>query len=190
VMNVQTGAALHLLRSDTDKAEESLTVARDAGRSVLDELSDLLSVLRQGDADSGGAAAPTTSLPSIDELEQLVEQMRSAGLAITWSRSGEQRPLAPAVSLAAYRICQEALTNAAKHGTGTADLATDWDATGLAIMISNQARELPGEGGRHGLVGMRERAVINGGRLTAERVDGRFVVDAWLPAAADRAGQT
>ena len=67
VMNVHTGAALHLLRSDPDQAEASLTAARDAGRSVLDELRELLSVLRHDDGDD----APTSSLPTVDELEPL-----------------------------------------------------------------------------------------------------------------------
>ena len=80
-MNVQTGAALHLLRSDPDQAEESLSAARDAGRSVLDELRELLPVLRHDDGDD----APTSSLPSIDELAALVDTMRSAGLDVTWT---------------------------------------------------------------------------------------------------------
>ncbi len=180
VMNVQTGAAAHLLRSDLDQAEQSLTAARDAGRTVLDELRELLAVLRyDGDDD-----APTNSLPSIDELEALVDTMRSAGLTVTWSRTGAPRPLAPAVSLAAYRIAQEALTNAAKHGAGSAELATEWGESGLSLRITNDAGPEAGASGGHGLIGMHERAIANGGRLTAEAVEGEFVVDAWLPAAA------
>ncbi|MEM9606292.1 MAG: histidine kinase [Actinomycetota bacterium] len=176
VMNVQTGAALHLLRNDPDQAERSLTAARDAGKGVLEELRELLAVLRH-DGDE-----PTSSLPTVDELDTLVETMRSAGLEITWSRSGAPRPVAPAVSLAAYRITQEALTNAAKHGDGSADLVTEWDDTGLRLRIANQATVASGEGG-HGLVGMRERAILNGGQLRAEPIDGRFEVEAWLPIA-------
>ena len=125
--------------------------------------------------------------------------MRSAGLAVTWSRTGAPRPLAPAVSLAAYRIAQEALTNAAKHGSGTADLTTEWYDAGLTIRVANEA--VPsGEphapdvdvvdehrSAGHGLVGMRERATTNGGRLRAgPAAAGRFEVEAWLPATADR----
>ena len=179
VMNVQTGAALHLLRSDPDQAEQSLTAARDAGRSVLDELRELLSVLRHhGDDD-----APTASLPTADQLPQLVEIMRTAGLEVAWSRVGGPRTLAPAVSLAAYRITQEALTNAAKHGTGTAELRTEWDDLGLTIHVANAVTTDEDPSGGHGLVGMRERAAANGGRLTAESTANRFVVTAWLPAA-------
>ncbi|MEM9035540.1 MAG: histidine kinase [Actinomycetota bacterium] len=177
VMNVQTGAALHLLRSDPDRAEQSLTAARDAGKGVLEELRELLAVLRhEGDE-------PTSSLPTVEELDTLVETMRSAGLDVTWSRSGAPRPVTPAVSLAAYRITQEALTNAAKHGDGRADLVTEWDDTGLKLLIANQATVANGDGGGHGLVGMRERATLNGGHVRAEPIDGRFEVEAWLPIA-------
>ncbi|MEM7140744.1 MAG: histidine kinase [Actinomycetota bacterium] len=179
VMNVQTGAALHLLRSDPEQAEESLTVARDAGRTVLDELRELLAVLRD-DEDT-----PISSLPTIDELPALLDTMRSTGLAVTARETGAPRPLSPAVSLAAYRIVQESLTNAAKHGSGGADLQIAWEATGLSIRVANDRGVETGDGSGHGLLGMRERATVNGGRLRAESVDARFEVDAWLPAAAE-----
>lgn len=182
VMNVQTGAALHLMRSDPDQAEQSLTEARDAGRTVLDELRELLAVLRHDDGDD----APTASLPSVDQLDALVDTMRSAGLNVTWSRTGAPRSLAPAVSLAAYRIVQEALTNAAKHGPGAAEMATEWNDSGLTIRVSNEADSGEGAGGGHGVIGMKERATANGGRLVAERLESHFVVKAWLPAATDR----
>jgi len=178
VMNVQTGAALHLLRSDPDTAETALIEARDAGRSVLHELTDLLSVLRHD-----GDEAPTTSLPSVDELGDLVDKMRGSGLAVEWRQSGEPADLAPMTSLAAYRIVQEALTNAAKHGNGSAELATTWGDGGLQIQVANALGTRAGEGSGQGLVGMRERATLNGGRLDASEIDGRFVVDAWLPVA-------
>jgi signal transduction histidine kinase len=187
VMNVQTGAALHLLRADPDQAEASLTAARNAGRTVLDELRDLLAVLRH----DGGEGEPTSSLPTVDELPDLVETLRAAGLAVTWGQDGAPRELAPAVSLAAYRIVQEALTNAAKHGDGAVQLDTRWDDTGLTIRVSNNrvgagTGESDGESGRHGLIGMRERATTNGGRVRAEAEGDRFVVEAWLPAATER----
>ncbi len=182
VMNVQTGAALHLLRDDPDGAERSLTAARDAGKNVLDELRELLSVLRHDDGDE----ALTSSLPTIEQLPELVETMRSAGLDVQWTRSGAPQPLAPAVSLASYRIVQEALTNAAKHGPGLADLVTDWGVDRLAIRVTNPLTSASGDGFGHGLIGMRERAVANGGRLTVAEADGMFVVNAWLPATVER----
>ncbi|MEO0494027.1 MAG: sensor histidine kinase [Actinomycetota bacterium] len=182
VMNVQTGAALHLLRNDPDQAEQSLTAARDAGKTVLDELRELLGVLRHADGDD----PPTSSLPTVDQIDALVDTMRSAGLAVEWTVAGARRPLAPAVSLAAYRIVQESLTNAAKHGTGSADLATVWDDDGLTIQVANAVAGESGAGSGHGLVGMRERAVANGGRLEVDADGVRFLVDAWLPVTAGR----
>lgn len=182
VMNVQTGAALHLLRSDPDLAEASLTVARDAGRTVLDELRDVLVVLRS----TGDDDAPMSSLPSAEQIDGLVDTMRASGLEVAWLRTGVPRRLTPATSLSAYRIVQEGLTNAAKHGEGNADLTTAWTDEGLAIRIEN--RPTSGHdptGAGLGLIGMRERAIANGGRLTAEPRGERFVVDAWLPAADD-----
>ncbi len=184
VMNVQTGAALHLLRTDPDQAEQSLSAARDAGRTVLDELQELLAVLRRNDD-----SAPTASLPTVGEVEQLVEVMRSAGLAVTWNQVGGNRPLAPAVSLAAYRIIQEALTNAAKHGTGSAELTTQWDAEGLTIRVVNSLTDTASDGvdtsAGHGLIGMRERATTNGGRFESRSESGRHEVEAWLPATSE-----
>jgi signal transduction histidine kinase len=178
VMNVQTGAALHLLRADPDQAEASLTVARDAGRTVLDELRELLSVLRHEHDD----AAPMSSLPSAEDVDRLVDTMRASGLHVDWNRSGAPRPLSSVASLAAYRIVQEGLTNAAKHGDGSVELSTAWADDGLTITIENTgSREIDETGAGLGLVGMRERASVNGGTLTAEARGDRFVVEAWLP---------
>ena len=187
VMNVQTGAAQHLLRSDPDGAEAALSAAREAGREVLDELRELLSVLRHDDTGNG---APRSALPTVDDISTLVDRMRAAGLQVLWNQTGAPRDIAPAVSLAAYRIVQEGLTNAAKHGDGSAELATVWDTHGLAIGISNpvpaeKATDTDTVGG-HGLVGMRERAVGNGGTFEAAVKDGRFVVSANLPVPAPR----
>jgi signal transduction histidine kinase len=179
VMNVQTGAALHLLRSDPDQAEASLTTARDAGKTVLDELRELLAVLRH-EHDDG---VPMSSLPSADDVDRLVDTMRASGLHVDWNRSGAPRPLSSVASLAAYRIVQEGLTNAAKHGDGSVALATAWADDGLTITIENgTAGDVDETGAGLGLVGMRERAAVNGGRLTVDAGGDRFVVEAWLPA--------
>jgi signal transduction histidine kinase len=187
VMHVQTGAALHLLRSDPDRAEESLSAARDAGRSILDELRELLAVLRDDAPDQPGDEAPRTALPTVDDVAALVDTMRSAGFAIVWTDTGAPQRLAPAVSLAAYRIVQEALTNAAKHGDGTATLTTEWNNRSVTITVINPVRphgitnKVPSRG--HGLVGMRERALTNGGSFEAGETANDFEVRARLPVA-------
>ena len=153
---------------------------------MLDELRDLLAVLRR-DSDGG---APRASLPKVDDLPALVATMRAAGLEIVWTDTGDRTSLAPAVSLAAYRIIQEALTNASKHGAGTATLRTDWRRDGLVITVTNPTTTATGErgmsGGGHGLIGMRERALGNGGSLEAGLVDTIFRVWAYLPAVPQR----
>ncbi len=178
VMNVQTGAAMHLLRDNPDAAEAALGTARDAGRDVLDELRSLLSVLRtDGDTD-----APTSSLPTFVDVDALVDTMRTTGLDVRWTQTGEPRELAPAVSLAAYRIVQEGLTNAAKHGAGAVELLTTWSDRMLDLAIENDvADDNDPSGAGLGLVGMRERATANGGELETTVTDRRFVVSARLP---------
>lgn len=182
VMNVQTGAALHLLRSDPGTAEQALRAARDAGRTVLEELRDVLAVLRHSTTDED---APRGALPTLDDLPALVDAMRATGLATTWSESGQPRPLASPVSLAAYRIIQEALTNAAKHGAGSATLTTAWDSDALTITVTNPVPALVPQQDRpstgHGLIGMHERAVTNSGVLEAGPTPSGFAVTARLP---------
>jgi signal transduction histidine kinase len=113
----------------------------------------------------------------------LVDTMRASGLHVDWNRSGAPRPLSSVASLAAYRIVQEGLTNAAKHGDGSVALATAWADDGLTITIENgTAGDADETGAGLGLVGMRERAAVNGGRLTVDAGGDRFVVEAWLPA--------
>ncbi|NQY57888.1 MAG: hypothetical protein HRT86_15650 [Ilumatobacteraceae bacterium] len=177
VMNVQTGAAMHLLRADPDAAEEALVAARGAGKSVLEELTQLLGVLRHDDD------APLASVPTVENIPTLVDTMRSAGLDVIWTVSGRPRPLAPALSLSTYRIVQEALTNAAKHGTGRAQVDLEWSDAAVIISVTNPvgAGAPARAAGGHGLIGMRERAETNGGSL---RVDGDgevFRIDAVLP---------
>ena len=161
-----------------ERNNNAIYLARDAGGTVLDELRELLAVLRR----DGDDAAPTSSLPSSDDISGLVDTMRAAGSNVTWNSSGAPRSLSPVASLAGYRIVQEGLTNAAKHGDGKVELTTTWDDGGLTIVIANAvgaAADSTGAG--LGLVGMRERAAVNGGRLTADMRDDRFVVEAWLP---------
>ncbi|MEO1055673.1 MAG: histidine kinase [Actinomycetota bacterium] len=185
VMNVQTGAALHLLHTDPDAAEAALSEARTAGKSVLDELSELLGVLRQ---DEG---APLQSVPTVERIPALIDTMRTAGLEVSWTASGQPVQLAPAVSLAVYRIVQEALTNAAKHGAGRANAAVEWSDTTVTVEISNPVANEVGvdsPSGGHGVIGMRERAESNGGSLDVTTDGHVFRVIAVLPSSMQSVG--
>jgi signal transduction histidine kinase len=175
VMNVQTGVASHLLRSDIDRAEDALRLARSAGRSMLDELRGMLAVLRSPDA-------PVDVLPGVTEIPALVETMRSTGLAVSAHLPTTWPSVSPVVSLTAYRVVQESLTNALRHGAGSAELTITADDDGLAITVTNPVRgtNVPSVSG-HGLTGMRERVASVDGSLDVRSAGGRFEVVARLP---------
>jgi len=183
LISVQSGVATHLLRSQPDDAAIALGHVREASRSVLDELSTLLGVLRQPE----DAGAPTEPTPGLARLDELVDRFVTAGLKVDIVTSGRPRPLSAAADLAAYRIVQESLTNAQKHGAGgdtRVRLAHDFDA--LHIEVHNRgghpaSTETPPSGG-HGILGMTERATSLGGTLRAvAEPDGAFRVTATLP---------
>ena len=182
VVNVQAGVAAHLLRSQPEQAEEALAVVRSSARTVLDELGGILSVLRgPGDGTADGALEPA---PLLDSLPALVSSFTDAGLAVTWETTGAPRPLTDAVQLAIYRTVQEALTNAHKHGDGTARFSLIHAADGVTVDIENdQGSAAPNSGG-FGLIGMRERVTAAGGTLETGARGRNFGVHAWFPVAA------
>jgi signal transduction histidine kinase len=180
LINVQAGVASHVLRSQPDQADEALGHIRDAGRTVLDELGSLLYVLRQ----SGEEAQPTEPVPGLSRLGHLVESLTAAGLRVQHRQAGQPRPVPIATDLAAYRIIQEGLTNAHKHGAGGARLLVDYRPDALRIEIRNTVRSRPSAaaGTGNGLTGMRERAHAVGGSLDAGLdPDGNFYLGARLP---------
>lgn len=187
VIKVQSSTAQHLLRSNPDAAAKSLANVVDSSRDVLEELHVMVGVLRSEPDDDDGSMRPA---PGLGQLDALVAQTSAAGLAVTRRDSGAARPLSPTLDLVAYRIVQEALTNAGKHGDATADVSLTFDPDRLTIVVSNpvsgpapDAGTGAGEG--FGLVGMRERAAAVGGTLSAGRSGGFFVVTATLPTAND-----
>ena len=183
MINVQAGVAAHVLRQQPEQAEEALGHVRKAARTVLDEISTLLGVLRNEDD-------PIESEPTrgLGRLSELLDSLAAAGLHVEHRQEGPARELSSAVDLAAYRIVQESLTNAQKHGTDpVARLLLAYTPKGLRILISNSASGDGGDGSGHGLVGMRERASAVGGTLHTGRDDGRFVVQAFLPSPEVRA---
>ncbi|MER7460785.1 sensor histidine kinase [Micromonospora sp. NPDC126480] len=182
LINVQAGVAGHVLRDRPDAAEEALGHVRSASRSVLDELSTLLGVLRR-DEETDSSIEPA---PSLNRLEALVEGF-ATGQPVRWSLTGQPRPLPAAVDVAAYRIIQESLTNAHKHAPRAAvAVRLRYDADGVTVEVSDDGAGVaptgPGGGGL-GLLGMRERAEAVGGSFSAgPRPDGGFLVRAALPA--------
>lgn len=179
VINVQSGVASHLIESDPVAADEALRVVRNAASTVVDQLGELLGVLRSPD-DTDDPTAPT---PDFDAIEDLISSFSASGLDIRRETSGTRRELSGSAELAAYRVVQEALTNAHKYGDGTATVALRFDDDGLEVSIVNPTGSAVAQGTGLGLIGMRERVEAVGGSLTA-RTSGdsrRFEITALIP---------
>lgn len=164
VISVQSGVAGHLVESDPAAAAEALGVVRTAAASVVDELGDLLGVLRSPDEPDD----PTAPTPDLAAIEDLISSFAASGLQITRETSGVPRDFSDSAQLAAYRVVQEALTNAHKYGAGRADVALRYDEAGVQIEVSNAINHAAAQGNGYGLVGMRERVDAIGGTLVAD----------------------
>ncbi len=184
VISVQAGAAGHVLHSRPEAVGPALDNIRRASDTVLKELASVVGYLRQ----SADADAPTEPTRGLARLADLLDGLAAGGLNVEHQQQGDARDLPAVVDLAAYRIVQEALTNAQRYGTGTARLAIAYTPDGLTVDLTNPvAPGRTGSGGGYGIVGMRERAAAAGGTVTAQpSPDGGFAVHAVLPAAADR----
>jgi signal transduction histidine kinase len=177
LMVLQAGA-IEMAAGDRQRVEELADQVQTAGRQALDELRQMVGVLRAGEEE-----APLGPQPGLDDLPRLIEQSREAGMTV--ELHGLPQPdVDPAVGRAAYRIVQEALTNAGKHAPGAPVCVTVERPTGeLVVRVVNGTggAATPVSGG-FGLVGLAERVRTLGGRLTAEpRLDGGFLVEAVLP---------
>jgi signal transduction histidine kinase len=181
VMVVQAEAAEAMLDSDPARARRPLAAVQETGRGALGELRRMLGVLREMAAD-GPALAPQPGLSGLDEL---VRQVREAGLPVSVRVEGKPRPLPPGIDLSAYRIVQEGLTNALKHaGPASAEVVVRYGPRDLELEVRDdgRGRGSGSNGGGHGLLGMRERVALYGGELAAgPRPGGGFALTARLP---------
>jgi signal transduction histidine kinase len=182
VIAVQAEAAQEVLAAHPERAERAMATVAETARTALGELRRMLGLLR-----SDAGRAPQPDLGAVDEL---VASVRGAGLAVEVRTTGPARPVDGVVGVTAYRIVQEALTNVLRHADARracVDLAFDADA--LVIRVADDGRgpraARPGAtngGGGQGIVGMRERVTVLGGRLeTGPAPDGGFTVEARLP---------
>ncbi|WP_105970857.1 sensor histidine kinase [Streptomyces geranii] len=189
VMVVQADGAAYVLDSAPEQARKALETISGTGRQALAEMRRLLGVLRTGEHKEGGEYVPQ---PDVEQIDDLVEKCRGAGLPVDFKIEGTPRPLPSGVELTAYRIVQEALTNTRKHGgpnTGASVRLVYFD-DGLGLLVEDDGKgaphELYEEGGAdgqgHGLIGMRERVGMVGGTLDAgPRPGGGFRISALLP---------
>lgn len=168
-----------------DLALASLDQIAETGRSALTDMRRLLGVLRD-DSPAGDPAQLRDPQPSIINITDLVENMRAAGLPVSYVSVGTSTRLPSGVGLVAYRICQEALTNSLKHGGPgvKATLVVTWRPSSLTISASDDGRGASSlsDGMGNGVIGMRERVQLFGGTLTAgPRPGGGYRVEAVLP---------
>ena len=197
LVNAQAAVAAYLLHTDPDRAETALHDITHHTRQALDELRATVGLLRQDDdaPGGGGGVDALRPVPGLDGLDGLLAGFATVGIDVTVTVTGTPHPLSAHTDLAAYRILQEALTNASKHAPAAAVRVTlTWTAHHLDLLVVNDAlpaarRGHRGTGTGHGLVGMRERALAAGGSFVAgSRPDGSFAVTASLAAGSDATG--
>jgi signal transduction histidine kinase len=179
VIGVQSSVAAELLDDDPVRARAALQVVRQATSEALAEFRAAVRVLRDGD-EAEGAVPP----PGIDALPRLVRAYGDSGPRIELRTEGEAQPMPRLVELTAYRIVQEALANALRHGAPqTVEVVVRYRNGGLDLEIGDDGGGSSGPSGPggHGLRGMAERAAGLGGWAEAARIDGGFRVRAWLP---------
>ena len=178
VMTVQAGAARLLVRDDSHPARDALLSVENTGRQALADMRRLLGILR-----ADGEPTDLAPQPGVANVDALAEQVRAAGMPVEVVVEGEPRTLPAGVDLAAYRVLQEALTNALKHaGAARAEVVIHYGPSELELSIVNDGRAARNGGRGHGLVGMRERVALYGGTFEAgPRDDGGYAVRATLP---------
>jgi signal transduction histidine kinase len=178
VMVVQAQAADRVLEGEQPSAREALRSVHATGRQALVEMRRLVGLLREN------TQLELAPQPGLGRLDELVEQMRGAGLPVELSIEGDQRELTPGVDLSAYRIVQEALTNVLRHAGGArAIVVVRFGVDEVELEVADDGRgPHDGANGGHGLVGMSERVALYGGTLEYGEHNGHgFRVRARLP---------
>jgi signal transduction histidine kinase len=179
-MVVQAGGARRLVERRPDQARDALTTIEETGRDALTEMRRLLGVMRT-DVPGDAELAPQ---PGLARLEALLDDARAAGTDVRLHVEGDPIALPPGVDLTAYRVVQEALTNARRHAPGAAvDVDIHYGAEAVRVSVRDDGPGPSGTGdGGHGLVGMHERVAMVGGRLRVGPGEGGgFAVQADLP---------
>ncbi|MFE7351759.1 sensor histidine kinase [Streptomyces sp. NPDC057543] len=185
VISIQAQVVPHLVENPSDELKENVEGIRKNAVDALTELRRVLGVLRSEDPTP--QAARHAPQPTLDRLDELIANARGAGLTVATETTGEPRPLSPGVELSAFRIVQEALSNALRHAPGAqVRVGIDHHASGVTVRVTNSPPDRaapPSAGAGHGLLGMRERTAMLGGELAAGATpDGGYEVTAILPA--------
>jgi signal transduction histidine kinase len=182
VMGIQAGAARKVLAKQPAKASEALSEIEASSRQAIGELHKLLGFLRPNNQEE-----ETSPQPSLKHLDMLIDEVRRSGLDVELDIHGEQHTLPESVDLSAYRIIQEALTNILKHaGPATASVVIKFSREMIELTVSDNGKGRvkleSGKPGGRGIIGMRERVSLHGGKLeTGNTPGGGFFVKAKLP---------
>ncbi|HEY8481430.1 MAG TPA: sensor histidine kinase [Spirillospora sp.] len=185
VIVVQADGASYAIDTDVRRARQALATISATGRTALAEMRRLLGVLREND--DVGVYAPQ---PGVADLDDLIDQMRASGLRVEFDVEGTPAPMSEGRQLTVYRVVQEALTNALKHGgphvTVSVRLRYTGDTLEVRVVDDGRGAAAPNDGRGHGLVGMRERVAVYGGSVRAgPRAGGGFEVVARIPVRED-----
>jgi signal transduction histidine kinase len=182
-MVVQAAAAEDLVRADPDRAVAILRDVTSVGRRALAETGQLLRLVR--DDDELGLHPD----PGLDRLDDLIASARRGGLEVDLAVEGRLAGLSPTMDLSAYRIVQEALTNAGRHGSGPVSVRLVRTPHAVGIVAENPVGTAESSGGGLGLIGMAERVAVLGGRMEhGPTADGRYRLAVSLPAPESAAG--
>ena len=172
-----TAARMAVNRQDTASAASALEIAEHHGRESMNDIRRMVRLLR-----SDNLAESDLAHPGLSQIEQMIERYRAAGLAVKFNIVGVDRDVPPNAELAIYRIVQEALSNAAKHGSGPAEVDVRMTSNAISARIANPVLARPTASVRgSGVLGMKERIATVGGSLTAGMHQGQWIVSAELP---------
>lgn len=183
VIAVQSGVGNHVIETQPAEAQKALAAIETTSRSVLIEMRRLLGVLRQ----NGDSDAELVPAPGLRDVPSLISRVADGGVNTGLRIMGSPRELPAGVDLSAYRIVQEALTNAIKHGGPRADVTLSYTEQDVSIEVTNDDAPSNDRGQHvvqagHGLIGMRERVAVFDGEFSAQpRPGGGFRVAARLP---------
>ncbi|MBN2176563.1 MAG: sensor histidine kinase [Demequinaceae bacterium] len=183
VVVAQADGGRFVAKKDPKAAARALETIAEVSRDALTEMRGLLGILRESDGETSLGPQPT-----LDDIPELVASVREGGLDVSYVTTGTPRPLPIGAGLAAYRIVQEALTNVLKHAGPkvTVYVQLKWTASSLSLVVSDDGRGAAARAGSTpggtGIEGMRERATVFGGTLSAgPKRGGGYVVKAELP---------
>ncbi|WP_329092795.1 sensor histidine kinase [Streptosporangium sp. NBC_01469] len=187
MMTLKVGAGRMIMDKDPERARQTLRVAEESGRQALVELQRTLSLL-----DLDGPSTGRTPQPRLSDLRDLLAGVREQGLRVDVMEDGRPAEVGLALELVAYRIVQEALGNTLRHaGARSARVTLRWRPGFLDVLVRDDGRTAPSAAAGHGLLGMRERALLFGGTLAAGTLPGGgFEVRARLPTAGEVGGRT